>query len=307
MAINKLELAKLKREIRRLGASMGVAKDATTLDGLDSTAFVLKTDTRTKLIEDTTFYVSTTGNDTTGDGSVGAPWATLIGVYSNLALNYDFNNFVAIVSMADGSYDPLTNDSFLSPNGQIYFQGNTSDPTAVVIEADASWAIYMASGTPNITWFSDLTVHAAGTYALAYTYGVGQVMYFGANPITGDYNRPVIFSGITTYGVLTENYSYIYNFGAVTITQDAPWAAFSKSTTGSFCGVGTSSLDVTGTTFTEGFLVSEIVSQFEYYSSSTTGVPTGPAYNVVSNSVLTEFSAVPGSLAGTTATGGQVV
>src|SRR5690242_5771521 len=46
---------------------------------------------RTKLTAATTYNVSTTGNDTTGDGSAGAPFATISAAWAYLVQNVNCN------------------------------------------------------------------------------------------------------------------------------------------------------------------------------------------------------------------------
>ena len=46
---------------------------------------------RTQLTADRTYYVATTGSDSTGDGSSGAPWATIQYGVDWIATNIDFN------------------------------------------------------------------------------------------------------------------------------------------------------------------------------------------------------------------------
>lgn len=102
----------------------------------------LNANIRTKLTDDNTvFYVATTGNDTTGDGTVGSPWATPQGAVSNIGNKYDLNGHFAILQLGDGSYAgqvyiaPLFSSGQVPGNGPGYLliQGNVSDITAVTV------------------------------------------------------------------------------------------------------------------------------------------------------------------------------
>ena len=54
---------------------------------------------------DTTFYVATTGNDTTGDGSSGSPWATLSHAYDYLGdYIWDTSNVSVTIQLGDGEF-----------------------------------------------------------------------------------------------------------------------------------------------------------------------------------------------------------
>lgn len=59
---------------------------------------------RFRLAADTTFYVSTAGNDMAGDGSSGAPWATIQMAYNWIADNLDFAGHTVQIFLAPGVY-----------------------------------------------------------------------------------------------------------------------------------------------------------------------------------------------------------
>lgn len=90
---------------------------------------------RTTLTADTTFYVATTGNDTTGDGTSGNPWATPQKAIDVLGPNIDTGSFNCIVSCADGTYIGPTLTTCPIGFGNFVFQGNTSDYTKVIFDA----------------------------------------------------------------------------------------------------------------------------------------------------------------------------
>lgn len=97
---------------------------------------------RALLLADTTFYVSTTGSDVSGTGTVSNPWRTPQHAYNTLAESYDFGGFDVIVQFADGDYRNTTPGDFPNANGLsirapwtgggfLTFQGNLSNRTAV--------------------------------------------------------------------------------------------------------------------------------------------------------------------------------
>lgn len=59
---------------------------------------------RTKLTQDTTFYVATTGSDSTGDGSSGNPWATLQYAMDVISSSLDFAGFTVTVNIGAGTF-----------------------------------------------------------------------------------------------------------------------------------------------------------------------------------------------------------
>lgn len=98
---------------------------------------------RTKLTGDTTFYVATTGSDSTGDGTFGNPWATAYKAYTYILEHIDFAGHAITIQLADGTYTlPGYGFHFYAPQGlvgagsmgSILIQGNVGDHTAVVID-----------------------------------------------------------------------------------------------------------------------------------------------------------------------------
>jgi hypothetical protein len=59
-----------------------------------------------KLTGSQQYYVATTGNDTTGTGAIGAPWASLQKAWEYICLNLDLAGQGVIVNVAAGSYGP---------------------------------------------------------------------------------------------------------------------------------------------------------------------------------------------------------
>lgn len=84
----------------------------------------------------TTFYVATTGSDTTGDGSVGNPWQTIQFAFNTICSTYELRAIVT-VKLADGTYtenvtiNGHTNGSLGTP--QLALLGHATDPTLTVI------------------------------------------------------------------------------------------------------------------------------------------------------------------------------
>ncbi len=65
-------------------------------------------DLRWRLAANTTFNVATTGNDTTGDGSSGSPWATLQKAIDFVANSVDLNGFTVQINVGAGTYAGFT-------------------------------------------------------------------------------------------------------------------------------------------------------------------------------------------------------
>jgi len=75
---------------------------------------------------DTTFYVATTGSDTTGDGSSGSPWATLRKALSYLDEYRILGSAKVTISIAKGKYTETSQVPVNHPNGdRIRIVGST--------------------------------------------------------------------------------------------------------------------------------------------------------------------------------------
>lgn len=132
------------------GTKLSDLSAATTLTGSEliytvqsgqsvrTTAAQLLVSLRHILTADTTYYVATTGNDTTGVGSVGNPWATLQKAYNYVTSAIDFAGFDVIIQLADGTYAQsgrsLSADDAWVGGGNLTIQGNLADRTAVKLQ-----------------------------------------------------------------------------------------------------------------------------------------------------------------------------
>jgi hypothetical protein len=122
-------------------------------------------ESRVKLTEDTTYYVRTTGNDSTGDGSANDDahaFATPQGAYDYLLANIDAAGYFIKIKMAAGTYTSVskrrTTDEFsadttvltlnaLVPGAScVEFEGDGTTPTNVVWDQTtaAGTAVYVA-------------------------------------------------------------------------------------------------------------------------------------------------------------------
>lgn len=84
---------------------------------------------------DKTFYVSTTGSDTTGDGTSGNPWKTIhhaLDYLDNFAIH---NDATVTIQLADGTYSYTSSIIVSHPHGgNITIEGNTTTPSNVLIQ-----------------------------------------------------------------------------------------------------------------------------------------------------------------------------
>lgn len=107
--------------------------------------------TRARLAANTTFYVSTSGSDTTGNGlAVGSPWATRQNAWNTLQKLFDLNGFTATIQLADGTYTaglnaigPMVGQTDYT---QVLFQGNTGTMANCVINNAAGDCFSISDG-----------------------------------------------------------------------------------------------------------------------------------------------------------------
>lgn len=99
----------------------------------NGTTFAMLGTAKPRLSGNTDFYVATSGNDTTGDGSSGAPWATVQKAIDTLTGKYDFAGFTGTVNVANGTYPAFQNS--LPVDGKLIISGNVSSPSSVIISS----------------------------------------------------------------------------------------------------------------------------------------------------------------------------
>lgn len=82
-------------------------------------------------VSNKTFYISTTGNDSSGDGSVTSPWLTISGAISKIS-NYLLPTSIGAITLqlADGTYATSSSPTF---SGSIIINGNASSPSNVIL------------------------------------------------------------------------------------------------------------------------------------------------------------------------------
>lgn len=96
---------------------------------------------------DRTFYVATTGNNTTGDGSVSKPWATI--QYALNQLTRYRTAGTLIIDVADGTYV----ENIDVPSGivgEVKLQGDNANPNNVVIDGSGGTIFNSTQNGTNI-------------------------------------------------------------------------------------------------------------------------------------------------------------
>ena len=120
------------------------------------------------LTADTTYYVATTGNDSTGDGSVGNPWLTVQKAIDYVGGSVDIGAWDVTIQVADGTYGAgfVVTGPWIG-SGDVTVLGNASTPANVLINAGAGDCIVCQSG--GRLYLNGLKLTNTGTFGLLST------------------------------------------------------------------------------------------------------------------------------------------
>lgn len=133
---------------------------------------------RYRALAQLTFYISNTGNDGTGNGTAGAPWATLAHALSVAINQYDHNGTSPIIQLANGTYAGFNIATFPIGVGSLGIQiiGNAANDALVTINGNCS-----ATAAGMVLNFSHITMAGNDAGLSAARYGVifFQNMIFG--------------------------------------------------------------------------------------------------------------------------------
>lgn len=261
---------------------------------------------RTRLAANADFYVNaSTGNDS-NNGASGTPWLTLQHAYSVLQKNYDFNGFTVTVHMTGAFTSTLVANGPITGQtgvGSLVFDGTGG---ASVASSGASVACFSGvSGAQFTVQNMTLTNSVAGTYCIravtCSNISVGPGMVFGSS--SGVHIEAI------ECGVVYINNSYTITGGATNHWNATSNGVIEISPTGTSVVV-----TCTGTPAWSGaFALADrggLIRAPEAISAlSFSGAATGARYSVILNGIIDTRGAsstfFPGSIAGSTATGGQ--
>ncbi|MFZ0271007.1 MAG: hypothetical protein WAL34_04070 [Acidobacteriaceae bacterium] len=257
---------------------------------------------RTVLTANTTFYVSTSGNDSTGSGTSGAPWATIQHAFNYIANDIDLAGYTATVQLADGTYAAAQVSQPWVGGGpaNVILQGNSVTPSNTVITSNSTNSLQAVNTGVGFTYQDlELANTLAGSSCAFAAYG-GQLIQ-GPN---------VVFGAAATCHISIGWNGIFYLAGSYTIAGGAATHLQCYSNGTIFVGPGIT-VTLLGTPAFSGAFASVNTGSvfFQTPVASFSGSATGARYSVGLNGVImTQGSGVnylPGNGAGTTATGGQ--
>ena len=246
---------------------------------------------RIKLTADTTYYVATTGNDSTGDGSVGNPWLTIQKAIAWVASNIDGGSWAITIQVAAGTYASCILRPLLG-SGAYTLNGDTITPANVIISASAG-ACVVGSSTPWVVrGFTFVNSAGNGVQTSA-----GASLTLGNNTFGACSGRHMaVYEGKIN---VSDNYTITGNSYAHWLVQGA-----SSSIT---CNQRT--ITISGTPAFTIFAEASTLGAMILWNNTFSGSATGKRYQGVLNAVINAFGAgtsyLPGNAAGTVATGAQ--
>jgi len=250
-------------------------------------------------------YVSTSGSDVTGNGSIGAPWATLQFALDYISTSLDFGGQNVNLHIVDpGTYVGASVKSMVG-GGQLNIFGETGVPSDYIITGVRSFVFFANNET--IICFDALTFkpsfQALGVFArvsLADFATVGELAFdctggaqvFAKLPAAGaQYNSNGPNMAVTWPNGNMQNF---WNVGAPGVYVNS----------GLVC-TATGSVN-----FTLATVSANLGAVINYAESFTGGTITGKRFNVNTNATMTTSiggpEGVPGSIAGTVESGGVV-
>lgn len=199
---------------------------------------------RIKLSAPLTVYVSTVGNDTTGDGTAGNPYRTRQKAYNNLASNYDLAGFTVTIQLADGIYT----DSFQTYGNQIVgqngaggiiFNGNSSTPSNVIIRPNNGLGYAYGAAFGASYTIQNQAIDMINSAADGVSVGQKSAIVFGPqNPFPDSVSSPYGIVWMSPYGNGFNNVSVSFGgfiaFGGNMIIQPQTYV-----TTGTWSNGGT--------------------------------------------------------------------
>jgi hypothetical protein len=258
-----------------------------------------------------TFYVAPGGADVPGNGlSITSPCATVSYVFNLLLDAYNLNNNGATIQLANGTYtEAITCNGAVQGQAaaaQVIIQGNVSSPNLVTIVGNP---YCLAAGNGALVQIQGVTLQSTSQCLVTNNHSHMNVQNCIFGPATDAHMMALRFSTILTTGNYSINgggacHAKVIEAGGIFIE---PNVADPQSNP-----LGQPVIAISGTpAFSNAFLFATdtgfIKCGAAFTGTGATGVRTSATMNGVINIRGQGAAYVPGSIAGTTATGGQVL
>lgn len=260
-----------------------------TIDKIDHS-----TNVRTLLTSDATYYVATTGNDSTGDGSSGSPWATIQHAIDYLVEYIDLGVYDATIQLADGTYTDSGNElKAVNGSGTVTIQGNTGDEESVIINSSGTNFTTAQAITPYVIQYVKTRQSGSSKHCV-------QAMSNSVININNVYVDDTNSTGTYTYIFLSQSGSVVT---LSTIEFSGACAAFLR-TQGGVINYYNGSITLTGTcSWSSAFYLASEFGGLLGINWTFSGSATGKRYSITINSYARIGSAstsyFPGDTSGT--------
>jgi hypothetical protein len=254
---------------------------------------------RELLAADRTYWVSPAGADANDGRSAAAPFATLQRAYDVIVATLDTGGRTVTIQLADGTYTAgLAIAKPWTGGGVVTLKGNAAAPANVVISTTNANAIGVSAVLPAAFNVQDLKLTTATSGDAIRHSGSGQLAFqnvvFGAVP-AASYHLRADAPG-----------AFILATGNYTISGGAGVHAGAVAT-GALVQLNNLTMTLTGTPAFAALFAYAVHAAQVYVSSTTfSGTATGTRYLAQLNGlIVTNGATLPGSVPGSTATGGQ--
>jgi len=255
---------------------------------------------RELLTSNRTYFVRTDGNDSNSglSNSPAGAFATIGGAYSAVAARIDAAGYTVTFQIAAGTYAAsiLLNRSI--PNASaVMILGNTAAPSSVAVTPSGYGGFTIDGQAVSISGMRISNAGATGQGVLIRNRGTLNVeagVEFGACPNRA-HMEAIGGSSVNS----TQNWSIVGGAQShVLLSGQSTWTASGRTIT------------IGGTpAFTSAFLSAAQGSSAVLFSNTWSGAATGSRYAATGNSIVDTFGAgashLPGSIAGTVASGGE--
>jgi hypothetical protein len=267
---------------------------------------------RTRITKNTTIYVNpATGSDSNDGLTAGTAFKTLQAAIYAVYGRFDWNNYNGTIQLADGTYNANTvagyfegvlyGPPFGMPQGGLSILGNPNQPGNVIISATtanclAIWRCQVAlngisfTATGNVNTIYQNQGHGVALNSAAWV-DVQNCRFLSC-----------------AYQVTVSNGSVVTLQGSGNSLTGATVAPFAVGPGGLIWFPG-ATLNVTGLSFSQGFVVASGAGVIDAPSASFIGSATGPRFDVESNGIILTNGGganyFPGSTVGVQASGGQ--
>lgn len=256
---------------------------------------------RERVSSNRTYYVATTGSDSNTGLSPGVAWLTVQHAVDVIANTLTIDAGVdVIIQIANGTYT-LTTSVLLRAYvgaGRVLINGNSGTPGSVIFTTSAATEFFLATNKSTPYFIDGMRIQATSGSPTAFLANGGAILFGNIEFNTGLGSHLLAKNG----GVITASDDFSI-LAAVTVHMEA-------NTQGAVV-VDAVTVTITGTPGINTFAITRTLGYMSADGTTYTGSFTGKRYFAETNSVINTDGGgstfFPGSVAGSTATGGQYV